>query len=66
MKVYNKEGSCANADKNQIEILLDSGWSLTKPKPEIKSAVVPEPIVPETDKKPVKKLIKRASTIKKD
>ena len=65
MKVYNQEGSCANADKNQIEILLDSGWSLTKPEPEVKSAV-PEPIIPETAKKPVKKLIKRASTIKKD
>ena len=63
MKVYNEKGACANTDKNQIEILLNSGWSLTKP--EVKSAVL-EPIVPETAKKPVKKLIKRASTIKKD
>jgi len=70
MKVYNEKGVCARADKSQIEILLDAGWSLTKPEVKVaelvKQEVEPEISKPEAIKKPVKKLIKRVSTTKKD
>jgi len=46
MKVYNEAGKCANADKEQIPIMLEAGWSLKKPeaKPEAK------PVVPDKAK----------------
>ena len=55
MKVYNKEGQSMNADKDQVTILLDSGWSTTKP--ELKS----EPVAPI----PVKKVRKIPAKITK-
>jgi len=35
MKVY-KDGKTMNADKDQMEIVLDAGWSKTKPEVEPK------------------------------
>ena len=69
MKVYNEKGVCARADKSQIEILLDAGWSLTKPEVKVAEPVKQEVELvskPEATKKPIKKLIKRAPTTKKD
>ena len=34
MKVYNKDGKTMIADKDQMEIVLDAGWSKTKPEVE--------------------------------
>jgi len=34
MKVYNLDGKAVTVDKEQMEIVLDAGWSKTKPEVE--------------------------------
>lgn len=40
MKVYNAEGKSMNADKEQMKILFEAGWSTKKP--EVKADKVTE------------------------
>lgn len=51
MKVY-KDGREATADAHQIEIMIDAGWSKTKPEPKV------EPKKPEPKVEPKKPEIK--------
>jgi hypothetical protein len=51
MKFYNKDGRCAEVDKEQVEAVEAAGWTRTKPE---KKKVVPEtPKEEETPKKEV-------------
>lgn len=52
MKVYNKEGQSMNADKDQMQILTDAGWSTIKPEPVVEP-VVAEPVVEPVVAEPV-------------
>ena len=56
MKLYNKEGKIVNADKDQMEILIDAGWTKTKP----------EVVSEKTETKPVKVLKKPIKIITKE
>lgn len=68
MKVYNKEGKSMNADKDQMPILIDAGWSTTKPEPVVESVDVSEPVVVESvdvsEEEPEDELDPAPSTIK--
>jgi hypothetical protein len=60
MKVYNAEGKSMNADKDQMEILFDSGWTTTKPEPvkEESESVESTTAKPKLVKRSVKKISK--------
>ncbi len=62
MKVYNENGDSMTVDKDQMEIVLESGWSKTKPEPVTAEAATPvakPKAVPKKRKpKPLKKSVK--------
>jgi len=60
MKVYDKEGKVVNADKNQIEILMNAGWTKTKPELIIKEELKKDTVVKAIPK--VKKSIRKISS----
>ena len=66
MKVYNLDGKAVTVDKEQMQIVLDAGWSKTKPEvekevePEVEKEVEPEVEEPELPKlKKIRKILKK-------
>ena len=58
MKVYNLDGKAVTVDKEQMQIVLDAGWSKTKP--EVEKEVEPEVEEPELPKlKKIRKILKK-------
>lgn len=57
MKMYNKEGLEVNVEKNQMNIMIEAGYSLNKPQ-------ISKPSEEEV-KKPIKKVLKNKIMIKK-
>lgn len=61
MKLYNQEGVQCTAEKEQLPIMLEAGWSRTKPEPveEVKEAEKGK------ETAPIKKIAKKTPVIRK-
>ncbi len=69
MKLYNKAGDICTAEKEQLDIMVDAGWSREKPAPpeEVSDESDEKEVSEETDtstvrptvRKPAKKIAKR-------